>query len=138
MFISKILCPSLQMESWARCLSCIFSCSRGNCIFFFNFLFDIFWNSISLAYVCITAWSIGFGLRLSVYLSTRVSLCSRYGFFCCTFTYFVPFGVIENRVTKINFKYFNGNCDYSSNPGWSILFLYAPAHKGLAFRKNYL
>ena len=29
--------------------------------------------------------------------------------FCYTFTYFVPFGVIENRVTKVNFKYFNGN-----------------------------
>ena len=40
--------------------------------------------------------------------------------------------------TKINFKYFNGNCDYSSCLGWSILFLYAPAHKALAFWKNYL
>ena len=50
-----------------------------------------------------------------------------------TFTYFVPFGVIKNRVTKINFKYFNGNYDYSSCPGSSILFLYAPTHKGLAF-----
>ena len=29
--------------------------------------------------------------------------------FYYTFTYFVPFGVIENRVTKVNFKYFNGN-----------------------------
>ena len=27
-----------------------------------------------------------------------------------TLTYFVPFGVIENRVTKVIFKYFNGNC----------------------------
>ena len=27
-----------------------------------------------------------------------------------TFTYFAPFGVIENRVTKVNSKYFNGNC----------------------------
>ena len=25
-------------------------------------------------------------------------------------TYFVPFGVIENRVTEVNSKYFNGNC----------------------------
>ena len=31
--------------------------------------------------------------------------------------YFVPFGVIENRVTKTNFKHFNGNFDYSSCPG---------------------
>ena len=51
---------------------------------------------------------------------------------------FVLFGVIENRVTKIKFKYFNGNCDYSSWPGWWILFLYALPHKGLAFWKNYL
>ena len=58
--------------------------------------------------------------------------------FLLTFNYFVPFRVIENRFTKINFKYFNGNCDYSSCPGWWILFLYRPPHKGLAFWKNYL
>ena len=79
---------------------------------FFNFHFNIFWNSINLAKVCITAWRRGFGLRSSFNLSKRVSLCSRYGFFCYSITYFVPFGVIENRVTKISFKYFNGNCDY--------------------------
>ena len=58
--------------------------------------------------------------------------------FLLTFNNFVPFGVIENRFTKINFKYFNGNCDYSSCPGWWILFLYAPPHRGLAFRENYV
>ena len=36
-------------------------------------------------------------------------LSSRYGFFFHTFTYFVSFGVIENGVTKANFRYFNGN-----------------------------
>ena len=46
------------------------------------------------------------------------------------------FGVIENRVTKIKFKYFNGNCDYYSWPGWWILFLYTLPRKGLAFWKN--
>ena len=59
-------------------------------------------------------------------------------FFLLTFNYFVPFGVIENRFTIINFKYFNENCDYSSCPGWWILFLYASPRKGLAFWKNYL
>ena len=54
------------------------------------------------------------------------------------YDYFVPFGIIQNRFTKIKFKYFNGNCDYSSWPGWWILFLYALPHKGLAFWKNYL
>ena len=29
--------------------------------------------------------------------------------FCYAFTYFVPCGVIQNRVTKVNFKYFNEN-----------------------------
>ena len=54
------------------------------------------------------------------------------------YDYFVPFAIIQNRFTKIKFKYFNGNCDYSSWPGWWILFLYALPHKGLAFWKNYL
>ena len=58
--------------------------------------------------------------------------------FLITVNYFVPFGVIKNRFNKINFKYFNGNCDYSSCPGWWILFFYAPPHKGLVFWKNYL
>ena len=54
------------------------------------------------------------------------------------FDYFVPFRVIENRFTKIEFKYFKGNCHYSSWPAWLILFLYALPHKGLTFWKNYL
>ena len=33
------------------------------------------------------------------------------------FDCFVSFGVIENRFTKMKFKYFNGDCDYSSWPG---------------------
>ena len=86
----------------------------------------------------ITAWKRGFGFWLYFYLSKRVSLSFEIWSFLLTFNYFVSFGVIENRFTKINFKYFNGNCDYSSCPGWWILFLYAPPHKGLAFWKNYL
>ena len=58
--------------------------------------------------------------------------------FLLTFNYFVSFGVIKNRFTKINFKYFNENSVYSSCPGWWILFLYAPLLKGLAFWKVYL
>ena len=54
------------------------------------------------------------------------------------YDYFVPFGIIKNRFTKIKFKYFNGNCNYSSWSGWWILYLYAPPHKVLAFWKNYL
>ena len=39
------------------------------------------------------------------------------GFVWYTFTYFVPFGVIENRVTKVNSKYLNENCDHFFCPG---------------------
>ena len=46
-----------------------------------------------------------FGLRLFFYLSVPDMDFLLY----YTFTYFVPFGVIKNRVTKVNFKYFNGN-----------------------------
>ena len=50
--MSEIPNPPLQMESWASCLEgFIFFCSRRNFIFFFQFPFDIFWNSINLAYV---------------------------------------------------------------------------------------
>ena len=49
------------------------------------------------------------GGRIFWFTIIFLPLSSRYGFFCYTFTYFVPFGVIENRVTKFNFKYFNGN-----------------------------
>ena len=54
------------------------------------------------------------------------------------YDYSVPFVVIENRFTKIKFKYFNGDCDYSSWPGWLIIFLYGLLHKDLAFWKNFL
>ena len=73
-----------------------------------------------------------------IFISQRESHSVPDMHFLLTFNYFVPFGVIENRFTKIKFKYFNGNCDYSSFPGWWILFLYAPLHKGLPFWKNYL
>ena len=134
----KIPSLPLQMKSLARCLGgCIFSCSRGNCIFFFQYTFWYILEYYKFG-LYITGWRRRFGLRLPFYLSKRVLLCSRYGFFYYTFTYFVLFGVIENRVTKINFKYFNGNCDCSSCPGWSVLFLYAPANKGLTFWKKYI
>ena len=64
----------------------------------------LFYFGIVQIWLCTTIWIVGFGLRLSFYISKKVSLCSRYGFlfFCYTFTYFVRFGVIENRVTKVN------------------------------------
>ena len=76
---------------------------------------------------------------LIIFLSLKESLTLiQIWVFLLTFNYFVPFEVIENRFTKINFKYFNVTCNYSSCPCWLILFLYAAPHKGLAFWKNYL
>ena len=108
---------------------------RKLCILFLISLL-IFWNSINLVYVS----QLGNEDLVSDYIFTsqRESHSLPDMGFLLTFNYFVPFGVIENRFTKINFKYFNGNCNYSSWPGWWILFLYALPHKGLAFWKNYL
>ena len=100
----------------------------------FSISFLIFWNSINLAYVS----QLGNKDLVSHYIFTfqRESLSVPDMGFLLTLNYFVPFGVIDNRFTKVNFKYFNGNCDNFSCPGWWILFLYAPPHKGLAFWKN--
>ena len=101
----------------------------------FSVSFWIFWNSISLA-----VSQLGNDDLISDYILTSQKEPHSVPdmAFLLTFNYFVLFGVIENRFIKINFKYFNGNCDYSSCPGWWILFLYAPLHKGLPFWKNYL
>ena len=56
-------------------------------------------------------------------------------FFCYTFTFFVRFGVIKNRVTNVNSKYFNGNFDHFICRIWSILFLYTPDHQPWLFEK---
>ena len=100
----------------------------------FSISFLIFWNSINLAYVP----QLGNKDLVSDYIFTsqRESHSVPDMGFLLTFNHFVPFGVIANRFTKTNFKYFNGICDNSSCPGWWILFLYAPPHKGLAFWKN--
>ena len=84
------------MESWAHCLGgSIFSCSRGNWIFFFQFPFLIFWNCINLTYdyrrLETRIWF------LSIFLPLKESLTLfQIWFFLLTFNYFFPFGVIEN------------------------------------------
>ena len=96
----------------------------------------IFWNSINLANVS----QLGSKHLVSDYIVTsqRESHSLPDMAFLLTFNYFVPFGVIKKRFIKINFNYFNRNCDYSSCPGWWIIFLYAPSHKGYAFWKDCL
>ena len=56
-------------------------------------------------------------------------------FFCYTFTFFVRFGVIKNRATKVNSKYFNGNFDNFICPVWSVLFLHAPDYQAWLFQE---
>ena len=82
----------------------------------FNILCDIFWDSINLVYV---SKLVEEGLVYEfLFTSQREShSIPDMDFFCYTFTYFVPFGVIENRVNKVNFNDFNGNCICSSCPG---------------------
>ena len=101
-------------------------------VFLISFL--IFWNSINLAY----ASQLGNKDLVSDHIFTSQSeshSVPNMGFLL-VFNYFVPFGVIKNRFTKFNFKYFIGNCDNSSCPGWWILFLYPLPRKSLAFWKN--
>ena len=104
--------------------------SRG--LYFFLFLrklyilfstpFLIFWNSINLTYVS----QLGNKDLVSdyVFTSLRESHADPDMGFLLTLNYFVPCGVIENRFTKIKFKYFSVNCDNSSCPGWWSLFFY--------------
>ena len=100
----------------------------------FSIVFLILWNSINLAYVS----QLGNNDLASdhIFTSQIESHSVPDMVFLLTLNYFVPFGVIENRFTKINFKYFNGNCDNSSCLGWWVLFLYAPPYKSLPFWKN--
>ena len=106
------------MESWAYCLGgCIFPCSRGT-----------MHHSLGMR-----IWF----LIIFLPLKEGLTLVPGIGFLL-NFNYFVPFGVIENRFNKINFKHYNGNCDYSSYPDWWIIFLCAPPHRCLPFWENYL
>ena len=80
--VSKIRSPLLQMGSLTRCLGdCIFPVPEEVACSFLNISFDIFWTKYKFG-LCIKTWRRGCGcLQLSFYLSKRVSLCSRQGFF---------------------------------------------------------
>ena len=102
----------------------------------FSISFLIFWNSINLAYVSRPGNE---DLVCDYIFTSQKDSYSVPGMgFMLTFNYFVSFEVMENSFTKMNFKYFNGNCDHSSWPRWWVLFLYTPPHKSLAFWKDYL
>ena len=130
--MSKVPSPSVQMENIARRLEgCIFPVPEEVVCSFFNIFFDVFWAKYKFG-LCIKTWVCLFTI---IFLPLKESLTLfQIKIFWYIIAYSVPFCVIENRVTKINLKYGNGNCYYSSCLGRSILFIYAPsAHKAFAF-----
>ena len=102
--MSKIPSPTIQMESWARCL--------GGRIFpgpeEFVYSFLVYFGIVQI-------WPMYHSLDKRVwftifFLPLKESLTLfQIWIFYYTFTYFVTFGVMENRVTKVHSKYFNGN-----------------------------
>ena len=58
--------------------------------------------------LCTTVWLRGFGLNVTFLpLKESLTLFQIWTFYY-TYIYFVSIGVMENRVTKVNSKYFNG------------------------------
>ena len=112
----------------------IFSCSRGNHIFLLWSVLDMCRFSIWSTYHSLDRGG-GGGLVYDYPFQRESHSYPDMDFFCYTVTYFVPFGVIENTVTKFNSKYFNENFHHFICLGWSILFLYAPAHQTWLFEK---
>ena len=56
--------------------------------------------------------------------------------FLLTFNYFASFGVIENRLTKTNFKCFNGNCWASSSFSYSLKITYILLSQVISLKKK--
>ena len=131
--VKCLVCPSKWGEFSSMSRRLYFFLFQRELYIGFSISFLIFLISINLAYVP----QHGNDDLVSDYIFTSQKKSHSVSDMCflLTFNYFVPFGFIENKFTKINFKYFNENCNYSSFPGWWILFLYAPPHKGLAFEK---
>ena len=104
--MSKIPSTIVQMESLVRCLGGLtFFCPRGTRLFLFLVYFGIvqIWPMYHTLDERVLFMIIFLPLKKSLTLFQK--LIFYYGF-----TYSVPFGVIKNRVSKVNSKYFNGNC----------------------------
>ena len=105
----KTRSPPLHMESWARTWEVVF-------FLFQRKLYILFSISFLIYFWIVQTWPMYHNLENRIWF-TIILLPLKEGLtlfqiwlFCYIFTYFVPFRVIENSVTKINFKYFNGNC----------------------------
>ena len=104
--MSKIPSTIVQMESLVRCLGGLtFFCPRGTRLFLFLVYFGIvqIWNMYHTLDERVLFMIIFLPLKKSLTLFQK-------WIFYYGFTYSVPFGVIKNRVSKVNSKYFNGNC----------------------------
>ena len=77
--VKYLACPSKcgELSSFSRRLY-FFLFQRKRCIFF---QIPFWYFGIVQIWYITTAWKRGFGFWLYFYLSKRVSLCSRYGFF---------------------------------------------------------
>ena len=131
-----------KMKSWARCLGfelggCIFSCSKGNCIFFSS-SFLIFWNSINLTYVS--------QLRDKDFVSDYLFTSQRESHSVPDMDFFaIPSLILSHlELLRIDLRKLTSSIlmENVTSPvalvAWWILFLYAPPHKGLVFWKNHL
>ena len=107
MSMSKIPSSLLQIESWARCLGgCIFFCSRGSRIFFFN-----------------------------IFLPFKESLIPDRYFFIITLLILSRLELSRVKSLKLTASNLMENCEHFICPGLSIPFLYASIHKALHFEK---
>ena len=82
----------------------IYSCPRGNRIFLLWSILDMCKFGIWSTYHSLDrggGWFYDYPFLRESHSDPDMD------FFCYTVTYFVPFGVIDNRVTKVNSKYFN-------------------------------
>ena len=103
--MSKIPSSPLQVESWARCLGgCIFFCSRGSRIFFFN-----------------------------IFLPLKESLIRDRDFFIITSLILSRLELSRVKSLKLTASNLMENCEHFICPGWSIPFLHASIHKAWHF-----
>ena len=106
--MSKIPSPPLQMEGWASCLGGRIFISFQRKSYILSIFFLIYFEIVHI-------WLMYHSLDRRIWfmiiflpLKESLTLFQLWAFFYFNFTYFVPIGVIEDRVAKINSKRFNG------------------------------
>ena len=99
----------------------------------FNFLFDILWNRIYLNYAPKFEQE---DLVHNYFFTSQIDSHSvpDINFFCETFTYILPIGVIERRIYKSSTIILMGYFDLAICPDLSVLLLYAPAYRAWIFK----